>query len=137
MPLSLAPEVSPRAPDSSPSETVRDAQAFTCSQHSHGGSLGPSARQDVHLASSVPVASSGFVTWVLLAFPSASVIRCKRGRDTKVTLSPRMDFLQLTCVHGTAVHSLLTTCPALSGRAEDRGSGNSALPPTASRTEET
>lgn len=45
---------------------------------------------------------------VLLAFPSASVIGCKRGWDTKVTLlSPRMDFLQLTRGHSTAMHSLL------------------------------
>jgi hypothetical protein len=47
-------------------------------------------------------------TEVTLAFPSASVIRCKRGCGTKVTLlSPRMGFLQLTRVHTTVMPSLL------------------------------
>lgn len=39
---------------------------------------------------------------VLLVFPSASVIMCKRGCDTKVTLlSPRMGLLHLTCTHNS------------------------------------
>lgn len=38
-----------------------------------------------------------------------------------------MDFPQLTCVHGTAVHSLLVQVHGTEGRAEDRGSGNSKM----------
>lgn len=45
-----------------------------------------------------------------LAFPSASVIRCKRGCCTKVTwLSPKMGIRKLTCVHTTLMPSLLLT----------------------------
>lgn len=96
--------------DSSPSESlcVRH-RLYLFSQHSRGGSLGPFCTSRCPFGICSP---RHFLqpcnSEVHLAFPSASVIRCKRGCDTKVTLlSPRMDFLQLTCVHTTAMHSLL------------------------------
>lgn len=59
------------------------------SQHSHGGSLGPLCTSRCPFGISVPVASSRPCnSKVLLAFPSASVIRCKEDDDTKVTLYP-------------------------------------------------
>lgn len=80
---------------------------YIFSQHSHWGSSGPlhMSRCPFGIYSPShflqPCNSEG-----PLAFSSASVIRCKRGCNTKVTLlSPRMDFLQLTRMHTTAVHS--------------------------------
>lgn len=110
------------------------------SQHSHGGSLGPLCMSRCPFGIQC---SSCFLqpcdSEVLLAFPSARVIRCKRGCDTKVTpLSPRMDFLQLTCVHGTAAHSLLVQVHGTEGRTEDGAlltAKCSALSPRASRAQ--
>ena len=90
--------------DSSPSERLCVMRKLCLhSQHSHGGSLGPLCMSRCPFGIQC---SSCFLqpcnSKVLLAFPSASVIRCKRGRDTKVTLlSPRMDFLQLTCTRNS------------------------------------
>ena len=116
--------------DSSPTERLCVMHKLCLlSQHAQGGSLGPLCMSRCPFGSQC---SSCFLqpcnAEVLLAFPSASVIRCKRGCDTKVTLlSPRMDFPQLTRVHGTAVHSPLVQVPDTEGGTEDRGSGNSTM----------
>lgn len=109
--LSLAPELLPPcALDPSPSENLcmmRKPPIF--SQYSHRGSSDPLCMSRCPFGISSP---SHFlqpcISEMLLAFPPASVIRCKGGCDTKMTLlSPRMDFLQLTHIHTTAMHSLL------------------------------
>lgn len=73
------------------------------------GSAGPAPRGKVSIWH--PASQSLPPAWnseQLLAFSSASVIKCKRGLEAIATLlSPRMDFPQLTRLRAAAVRSLL------------------------------